>query len=321
MTVLVIGGAGFVGLNIVEALLTAGRAVRVYDTAPPPEAAARAFAGLPGTVELQLGDVRDAQGLRAAVAGCSELIYGAAITAGTERDRDAPELTLSVNLTGFLTALEAARDSAVRRVINLSSAGAYGAAAFRGTGPLTETEPCDPESVYSLTKFGSERLGARMAAVWGLDVVSVRLSGVFGRWERGTGVRDTLSPQHQILEAARAGQPALIERADARDWIYAPDVARAVIGLLDADALTHSLYNISTGTTWSVLDWGQAFATAWPGAECRLAEPGESPTISLHSTADRRRLDISRLEAELGPRRCFGFEQSAADYAAWARDL
>ncbi|MEM1268111.1 MAG: NAD(P)-dependent oxidoreductase, partial [Pseudomonadota bacterium] len=134
MTVLVIGGAGFVGLNIVEALLTAGRAVRVYDTAPPPEAAARAFAGHPGTVELQLGDVRDAQGLRAAVAGCSELIYGAAITAGTERDRNAPELTLSVNLMGFLTALEAARDSAVRRVINLSSAGAYGAAAFRGTG-------------------------------------------------------------------------------------------------------------------------------------------------------------------------------------------
>lgn len=319
MGTLVIGGGGFVGLNIVEHLLAQGRSVTLFDIAPPPVSALEALMALPGALRVVTGDVCDASAVAVAMTkDIDTMVYGAAVTAGLERDRNAPELTLGVNLDGFLVALRAARDAGVHRVINLSSAGAYGAAAFTGHGPLLEEDPApDPQSIYSITKFASERVGARMAEVWGIDVISVRLSGVFGRWERRTSVRDTPSPQFQIAEALRAGQPALVERMDNRDWIYAPDVARAVDAMLGARDLSHRLYNISTGQTWSVLAWGQAMAVWFERGVCRLAEPGETANIALHAPSDRRPLSIERLQAEDLLETCCDINQSVENYYAW----
>ncbi|MEM1428085.1 MAG: NAD(P)-dependent oxidoreductase [Pseudomonadota bacterium] len=320
MTMLVIGGGGFVGLNIVENALASGRAVTLFDIAPPPEAALATLRRLPGALTLVTGDVRDPDAVAHALApGTETMVYGAAVTAGLERDRDAPEVTLGVNLDGFLHALRAARDAKLKRVLNLSSAGAFGAAAFQGSGPLREEDEADPRNIYGITKFASERVAARMAEVWGLDVVSLRLSGAFGKWERRTGVRDTPSPQFQILEALASGQPALLERTDARDWIYAPDVARIVAALLAAPTLRHRLYNVSTGVTWSVLAWGEALARHYPGSLCRLATEGETPNVALHVKEDRRALSIDRLRAEIGDPKCCDIEQSVENYANWAR--
>lgn len=319
MGTLVVGGGGFVGLNIVEHLLAQGRPVTLFDIAPPPVSALEVLGALPGVLRVVKGDVCEAGAVaNAMTTDVDTMVYGAAVTAGLERDRDAPELTMGVNLDGFLSALRAARDAGVRRVVNLSSAGAYGAAAFTGHGPLHEEDPApDPQSIYSITKFASERVGARMAEVWGIDVISVRLSGVFGRWERRTSVRDTPSPQFQIAEALSTGQPALIERLDSRDWIYAPDVARAVDSMLGATDLSHRLYNISTGQTWSVLAWGQAMAACFEGGVCRLAEPGETANIALHAPSDRRPLSVKRLLADDLLATCCDINQSVENYNAW----
>ncbi len=319
---LVIGGGGFVGLNIVEHLLARGDAVRLFDLGAPPEAARAFLADLPGALEVQTGDVCSADAMARAMAGVGDVVFGAAVTAGPERDRTAPERTLDVNLGGFLAALRAAHDAGVRRFVNLSSAGAYGAAGFHGTGPMTEDDPAaDPRTVYSITKFASERMADRMGEVWGLDTVSVRLSAVFGRWERRTGVRDTPSPQMQILAAFQDGKPALIDRVDHRDWIYAPDVARAVAALLAAGTLPAPLYNVSSGRRWAVLDWGRALAAHFPGAVCRLAEPGEAATIDLFAPEDRRPLSIDRLVRDTGFAPCFDIDQSVNDYHAWAQKI
>ena len=319
MAIVVFGGAGFVGLNIVEALLAKGEDVTVFDASDMPSSAIKAFALLPGRLATIQGDVCNFANVAGVLSGdIDAVVYGAAVTAGLERDRESPEQTINVNLGGFLTILRASRDHGVRRVINLSSAGAYGEAAF-GNETLEESTPPDPRSIYSITKYSSERVGDRMAEVWGLDVVSVRLSAVFGRWERHTSVRDTPSPQFQILQSALAGRPALMKRRDSRDWIYAPDVAKAVIHLLDAPSLQHRLYNVSTGTSWSVADWGTELARLRPGFECRLAENAEEATIDLHAPRDRKQLSIERLSADTGFRPSYGMAQSAEDYDSWAR--
>jgi len=320
MTVLVFGGGGFVGLNIVEQLLRQGKPVILFDLEPAPENALAVLKDLPGKLTTVTGDVRDADTVASAITpDVDAVVYGAAVTAGRERDRDAPEVTLEVNLNGFLAVLRAARDAGVRRVINLSSAGAYGTAAFRGEGPLCEDDPApDPQNIYAITKFASERVGERMAEVWGLDVINVRLSGVFGRWERQTSVRDTPSPQFQIMQALLGGKSAIVERMDNRDWIYAPDVARAICALLSATTLRHRLYNISTGCTWSVLSWGQALAAQFPGGVCRIAEAEEPGNIALHAAEDRRPLAIDRLTADLGFQCEFDVRKSVEDYHAWA---
>ena len=160
-------------------------------------------------------------------------------------------------------------------------------------------------------------MAARLAALWDLDIISVRLCGVFGTWERATGVRDTLSPQAQILACLDQRSEAVLPRPGVRDWIYAPDVADAVTLLIEAPKPKHLLYNISTGREWSALQWGQKLAELHPGFVCRLAESDEAANIDLHSPTDRAPLSISRLEEEFGWRARFDCADSASDLSAW----
>jgi UDP-glucose 4-epimerase len=320
MSTLIFGGAGFVGLNVAEALLRAGRDVVLFDRAPPPAAARDELGALGGGLRILTGDVRD----RGAVAGAFDrtidtVVYGAAITADAPRDAAEPELVLETNLLALVPVLRGARDRGVRRVVNLSSAAAYGTAAF-APGALDEggTAP-DPRTLYALSKFATERVGERLGTLWGVDFRSARLSTVFGPWERATGARDTLSPFMQLLLLADAGMPALLARSGDRDWIYAPDVAAGVLALLDAARLRHAVYHLSTGRRYGVLGWGERLARLRPGFECRLARPGETPTVSLHADADRSSLATARAAEDCGFRAAFDLERSAVDLDAWAR--
>jgi len=315
--ILIFGGTGFVGLNIAAALLARGHAVTLFDRASLPVAAQQDFASFAKALTVVLGDVTDRQAVIDLVAeGFDAIVLGAAITAGAARDAADPELIMQVNLLAQLPVLVAARRRGVGRIINLSSAAAYGAAGTQHT-VLDEDTPCDPETLYAITKYASERVAGRLAALWSLDIASLRLSGVFGTWERATGVRDTLSPQAQILACLRQRSEAVLPRAGVKDWIYAPDVADAVALLIEAPELEHRLYNISTGRPWSALQWGQKLAELHPGFVCRLASPGEAATIDLHGPTDRASLSISRLETEFGWRARFGCDESVADLNAW----
>jgi UDP-glucose 4-epimerase len=318
MKILVFGGTGFVGLNIAEALLSRGHAVTLFDRAGLPAAAQRAFAAHDKTLSVVTGDVLDRRLIDSVVAqGFDTIILGAAITADAARDASDPEGILQVNLLAQIPILTAARTHGVKRVINLSSAGAYGASAFKY--PLLDEElPCDPVSLYAITKFGSEKVASRLAALWQADFISVRLSAVFGPWERATGVRDTLSPLMQVFTAKTKQSAALLPRAGVRDWVYAPDVADAIALLVEAPTTRHRLYNISTGAPWSALEWGAALAARDPGFVCRLATTHETATIDLHGDSDRAPLAVTRLAQEFGWRAQFGCADSAADLTEWS---
>jgi UDP-glucose 4-epimerase len=315
--ILIFGGTGFVGINIAAALLGRGHGVTLFDRADLPRAARQVFAGYGDLLKLVQGDVTEPHAVEKIIAGSYDaIILGAAITAGPARDAADPLSILQVNLMAQLPILRAARRSGVGRVINLSSGSAYGAAAFRHT-LLDEETACDPVSLYAITKYASERVAARLAELWQADIVSVRLSAVFGPWERATGSRDTPSPQMQIIAAMQRGGEAILSRPGIRDWIYASDVADAVTLLLEAAKPAHRLYNISTGREWSALQWGQELAALHPGFVCRLADSGEAPTVDLHSEADRAPLSVSRIEQEFGWRARFGCADSAADLNDW----
>jgi UDP-glucose 4-epimerase len=317
MRILIFGGTGFVGLNIAAALLARGHTVTLFDRAGLPPAAAKEFAQYADRLTTMQGDITDRPAVDTVIAaGYQAIILGAAITAGPERDATDPETTLRVNLLAQLPILTAARASGVARIINLSSAAAYGSSAF-GNKPLDEETACDPVSLYAITKFASEKVAARLAALWQCEIISVRLSAVFGPWERATGVRDTLSPQAQILAALQAGRAAILPRPGVRDWIYAPDVAEAVTLLIEAAKPRHHLYNISTGVEWPALQWGKQLAAQHSGFVCRLAKSEDAPTIDLHGPADRAPLSVARLAQEFGWRARFGCADSAADLNAW----
>jgi UDP-glucose 4-epimerase len=315
--ILVFGGNGFVGLNIAAALLARGHAVTLFDRVGLPPAAEKDFARYPDRLTAVRGDITDRQAVEGMIAaGYEAIILGAAITAGQGRDATDPETTLRVNLLAQVPILIAARRSGIGRIVNLSSAAAYGTSAFQNV-PLDEEGACDPVSLYAITKFASEKVAARLAALWRCEIISVRLSAVFGPWERTNEIRDTPSAQAQILAAMQAGREAVLLRPGVRDWTYAVDVAEAVTLLIEAERPKHQLYNISTGVEWSALQWGQELAALHSGFICRLAETGEAPTVDLHSPADRAPLSVSRMTQEFGWRARFGRADSAADLSIW----
>ena len=317
MKILVFGGTGFVGLNIAGALLSRGHTVTLFDRADLPAAAAKEFASGAERLTAIQGDIRDQAAIEQVIAtGFEAIVLGAAITAGPEREARDPETILGVNLLAQTPVLTAARRAGVKRAINLSSAAAYGTSAFRNA-VLDEETACDPVSLYAITKVASEKVAARLAALWQYDIISARLSAVFGPWERSNDVRDTPSPQAQILAALEAGREAVLSRPGVRDWVYALDVAEAVSVLIEAERPKHQLYNISTGAEWPALKWGQQLAALHRGFVCRLAEAGETSTIDLHSASDRAPLSAARLAEEFGWRARFGCADSAADLSAW----
>jgi UDP-glucose 4-epimerase len=317
MRILIFGGTGFVGLNIAAALLARGHAVTLFDRAGLPPAAQKTLAHHADRLRTVQGDVTDRQAVEEVIApGYEAIVLGATITAGPEREAADPETILRVNLLAHVPVLSAARRSRVRRIINLSSGSAYGTSAFQSM-PLDEETACSPVSLYAITKFASERVAARLAALWSCEIINVRLSAVFGPWERATGVRDTLSPQAQILAAMLQGREAVLPRPGVRDWIYATDVAEAVTLLIEAAKPKHQLYNISTGVEWSALQWGQQLGALHSGFNCRLAEADEAATVDLHGPADRAPLSVERLAQEFGWRARFGCAESAADLCVW----
>ena len=317
MKILVFGGTGFVGLNVAAALLARDHVVTLFDRAGLPPAAAKEFAPYADKLTTIQGDITDRQTVEQVIAaGYEAAVLGAAITAGPEREAQDPESILRVNLLAQTPILAAARRFGVKRILNLSSAAAYGTSAFRNA-VLDEETACDPASLYAITKFASEKVAARLAALWQFDIISVRLSAVFGPWERSNDVRDTPSPHAQMLTAMQDGRGVILARPGVRDWIYALDVAEAVAVLIEASQPKHQLYNISSGVESSALQWGQQLAAHHPGFVCRLAEASEAPTIDLHSAADRAPLSVLRMAEEFGWRARFGCADSAADLSGW----
>jgi len=304
MRVLIIGGAGFVGLSIAEALLARGDAVTLFDARAP-------YAALPGGPSVVTGDVRrDDDVARAFAANPDTTIYGAAITADATRDAAEPQRVLDVNLGGLPRAMAAARAVGVKRFILLSSASAFGDAAFRDA-PLAEDDPAPaPSSLYSITKFAGEGVARRLGALWSMDVRMVRLSAVFGPWEHATGARDTLSPPFQVAQLAHAGKAVVLPRDPPRDWVYSRDVANAVLALIDKTSPRFDLYHIGPGTSWKLSEWAATL-----GATVRVGTP---PNVDLFGDRDRAMLAIGRLVDDLGYRPRFTSAESCAeDYLRW----
>lgn len=318
MPTLITGAAGFVGLNLTEALLSAGRGVVMYDARPEmPQDAQRAFADLPGKLSYIRGDVLDRNALRAALADhdVDAVVHAAVITPGPDRERDNGSRIVEVNLMGTMTMLDAAREQGVRRLLYPSSASVYGDTSFEEPHlDEASTHPV-PNALYGIAKYAAERAVLRARELWGMDNLTARVGAVFGPWEHDTGLRDTLSGPMQASRSAVLGEEVVLRRPGPRDWVYAKDVANALVALLDVETPKHLLYNISGPQLWTVADWCGKLAAKVDGFSWRYAEKGEEPTIPV-GDRDRSPLATERLRSEIYQPH-FDLDASFDDYQAW----
>ena len=319
MTILITGGTGFVGLAVVEELLSRGESVVTYGPQPVPAQAQEHFAALGGKLACEIGDVCDPVALRAALErhAVSRIVHGAAITAGAEREQRAPHPVIQVNLVGTLEVLEAAVAHGVKRVVQLGTGSVYGAK-VKADGMLDpDADAPVPDSLYGITKYAAERLACRYRNTRGLDVSVARLGVVFGRWEHDTGVRDTLSLAYNLVRLAKRGEAARLAPSLPNDWVYSRDVARAVALLLDAPRLQHDVYQIGTGRRWSPTEWCELLSEHFPDFKYEIVSNAEDANIGRVTPSPRPPFSIDRLRDDLGYHPAFDARKALDDYLDW----
>ncbi|NKQ57899.1 NAD(P)-dependent oxidoreductase [Amycolatopsis sp. K13G38] len=281
MTVLVTGGAGFVGRPLVRSLAAREERVVSFDRALAPEP-------VPPAVTEVVGDITDDTLLCRVLRdhAVTEVVHAAAVV-GVTASVAGPRKAVEVNVDGALALFDAVcRTGGVRRVVDLSSEETYG---HFSADPIGEDDPAVPVSPYGITKYSVERLGGYYADRHGLPYVAVRPC-----WVYGPGFPRQRLP-HTWLGDAAAGRPSTLARGgDQRiDFTYIDDVVDGIILVLRAPRLEHRAYNVATGHAIDMRELAREIAALCPGWRVDL---GDGP-IEMAPGVDAARkgaLDISR---------------------------
>ncbi|HET7670018.1 MAG TPA: NAD(P)-dependent oxidoreductase [Burkholderiales bacterium] len=305
--ILVTGGAGFVGLNVVEQLRSRGEDVLVYDLDQPAL-----------DVKFERGDVTQPLDDLLARHGVRRIIHLAAITADARRDARDPRRIAEVNLIGTINVLESARRHNIERVVYTSTGALYGAAGVGLAHPLDEEKDRPvPESMYGITKYAAERTCLRLGQLWDMDVRIGRLATAFGRWEHATDARTHQSPPTLVARLAMNGDEAVFPPQGPTDYIYAADLASAILTLAKAKAPSHRLYHLGTGAAWSLPQWCELLAKRFPGFRWRESANDAECNVLPNARAPRTRFSNRRLTEDLGWRPRFTLEEALDDFLAW----
>jgi nucleoside-diphosphate-sugar epimerase len=265
-------------------------------------------------------DIRDAAAVDEVVADYRPdvVIHAAAVTAGIDRERSDARTVVDVNVGGTQSVLDACRKNGVGRIVHVSSGAVYGAATF-GSETLDETTLVEPSGLYGITKLAAEQLARRHAVLHDADVVIARLSAVFGPWEYPTGVRDFMSPMLQLVRAGLNGETSRYVEDAPRNWVYAPDAARAIAGLALAPVPRFGCYNVCPETRGSVAELIDRLAESTPDAEFIAVDRPEDATLSYDADPllERARVSAGRIREELGDELWSAHDQAFSSYLEW----
>ena len=286
--VLVTGGAGFIGSHLAGHLLEQGYDVRVLDNfATGHRANLRA---LTGEVDLIEGDIQSYERVSRAVSGC-EVVFHQAALPSVPRSLQDPLTSNSINVSGTLNVLLAARDHDVRRVVCASSSSVYGA---NPQLPKSEDGATLPISPYATAKLAGEGYARSMFLAFGLDTVALRYFNVFGPRQDPTSQYSAVIPN--FITAILAGKSPLIfgDGEQSRDFTYVSNVVLGNMLAMDAPGAAGRVYNIACGERVT-LNQLVAELRDLLGSEVTSVYQADRRADVRHSLAD-----LSRARTELG---------------------
>jgi UDP-glucose 4-epimerase len=292
MRCLVTGGAGFIGSNLVDALLARGDEVTVVDdlSTGRRDNLDRALAAGAELAEL---DIREAPALlELAAERRPEVVFHLAAQIDVRKSLADPAFDASINVGGTANVLEAARGCGCGRVVFVSTGGAiYG----EGDGqelPLGEDAPIAPLSAYGQSKYAGEGYLALWERLYGLSTVSLRLGNVYGPRQDPLGEAGVIAIFCGLLRSG--GRPTVFgDGTQTRDYIYVGDVVAAALAAADSEAT--GPFNVGTGRETSVLELVEALEKLG-GVES--FEPEFAPPRT--GEVQRITIDASRSGRELG---------------------
>jgi dTDP-L-rhamnose 4-epimerase len=293
-TVLVTGGAGFIGSHVVEQLLEQGYSVRVYDSLVPQVHLGAGPRYVPKEAEFIEGDMRDRSGVSKALQGVSQVVHLAAeVGVGQSMYEVSRYLDANTGGTGVLLDVIANDSTDVSRIVVASSMSIYGegyyqcrqhglvapglrpeaqlrarqwepACALCGETlspvPTSEDKKLLPTSVYAISKMDQELLCLSVGAAYGIDVVALRYFNAYGP-------RQALSNPYTGVAAIFSGRLlnghaplAFEDGAQLRDFIHVRDVARATVLALRSEKAVGQAVNVGVGAPLTITAVAQLLA-------------------------------------------------------------
>lgn len=248
MRVLVTGGAGFIGSNLVRRLVREGHEVRVIDNFATGHR--HNLQDVRGDVELIEGDLQSYERAHNAVKGCEVVFHQAALPSVPRSVQD-PLTTNAVNVTGTLNVLLCSRDEGVRRVVYASSSSAYGNSQ---ENPRSEGQRPDPVAPYAVAKLAGEHYCQAFTQVYGIETVSLRYFNVFGPRQDPASQYSAAIPR--FIAAIAAAIPPVVfgDGLQTRDFTFVDNVVDANLLAMDAHVGGPEMVNIGSGTSVTVRD-------------------------------------------------------------------
>jgi UDP-glucose 4-epimerase len=295
--VLVTGGGGFIGSNLVRELLERGDRVRILDNFATGNRAN--LLGLEDDVEVIEGELRSYERVHNAVRGVEVVFHQGALPSVPRSVQD-PLTTSAVTIEGTLNVLLAARDENVGRVVYASSSSVYGNS---GSLPRTETQQPDPISPYAVAKLAAERYCVSFHRVYGLETVALRYFNVFGPRQDPKSQYAAVVPR--FLGAIDEGRPVPIhgDGTQSRDFTFVANVVQANVLAGERDGAGGTVLNIATGRQASVNELADAIGAV-------LGKPVEKEHLPGR-TGDVRDswADVSEARRVLGYEPAVGLEE------------
>ncbi len=344
-TILITGGAGFIGRYVARALLAKGHSVRVLDSMIEQVHGSRTRPdGLDADVEVVIGDVRDETALLKALKGVDKVVHLAA-EVGVGQSMYAVDRYVSVNDYGTAVLFQQLIDNPVKRVVVASSMSIYGEGLYRTvdgeaaeevvrqprTGESAPWDPLDrqgrplvpvptPEwkrpalaSVYALTKYVQERLTLTLAPAYGMEGVALRLWNVYGP---GQALSNPYTGVLAIFSSRiHNNQPPMIfeDGHQRRDFVHEEDVAQAFALALEHPRASGEVYNVGSGQDRSVREVADLLAKAMDRPDIEPEITGKARIGDIrHCIAD-----ITLAEGVLGYRPRVTLEAGVVELAEW----
>jgi len=304
-TVLVTGGAGFIGSNLVDALLDRGCRVRVLDDFSVGTDDNIASAVERGA-EVVRADVRDVDAVRDAGAGIDVVLHLAVSCLRVSLSNPWP--SHDVNAGGTLAVCEALRQMPIERFVYCSSSEAYGTAR---PGAMDEDHATRPTTVYGTSKLAGEWYARAYHRTHGLPVTVVRPFNTYGPREHVIGPSGEVIPKMTLR--ALSGRPPVIfgDGTQTRDFTYVDDTVAGLIAATEADELVGHAVNIAYGrevTIRRVAELVCAAAGVDVAPVFREARPAD---------VDRHYGDARKIREVTGWRAATSIEEGVERYVSW----
>ncbi len=243
--VLVTGGAGFIGSNLVEALLKQNNEVVVLDNFMTGKRENLAPHAENKNFTLIEGDIRNMEACRMAVDGIDYVLHQAALGSVPRSIKD-PMTSTEVNISGFVNMLFAAQEAKVKRFVYAASSSTYGDSK---TLPKVEDKIGKPLSPYAITKYVNELYAENFSKIYGIETMGLRYFNVFGRRQDPFGAYAAVIPKF-VMSLMKYESPIINGDGNySRDFTYIDNVIQAnqLAAIADKGEAVNTVYNVAFG--------------------------------------------------------------------------